>query len=187
MYKVKRFYYANGSFHEEVIYVPTGGKWTTEEPSKKKDYIRRTTLDEHNIIDVSEYFPEDKLPIQFEWGYSQGPIPADVRRNKRCSVYGICTRCKTNSSYYRIAKFIAVHPNGVQHEDIAQFMGHKIRQNKYRFYNSTTLITILRFVGAITFDKKLRLWFPGPNSSRFLEVIEKRSICCDRRNYGDKA
>lgn len=175
MHKVKRSYYAYGSFHEEVIYVPTDGNWTTEEPSKKKDYVRRVILNEHSIIDVSEYFPESKLPIQFEWGYSQGFIPADVKRNKRCSVYGICARCKTSSSYYRIAKFVAVHPNGVRHEDIAQFMGHKIRQNKYKFYNSTTLLTNLRFVGAIAFDKKLRMWIPGPNSERFLEIVEKRS------------
>lgn len=175
MYEVKRSYYKNRSFHNEVIYVPTDGQWTTEKPSKREGYVRRILLNRYKIIDDSEYFPEDRLPIQYEWGYSQGPIPADIRRNKRCSIYRICTRCKISSSYYRIARFVAVHPNGVPHEDIAQFMNHKIRQNKYRFYNSTTMLTILRFVGAIAFDKKLRLWLPGPNNSRFLEVIEKRS------------
>lgn len=175
MHKVKRSYYRNRSFHTEVIYVPTDGQWTTEKPSKKEGYVHRITLNRYNIVDDSEYFPEDRLPIQFKWGYSQGMIPADVRRNKKCSVYNICSRCKTSSSYYRIAKFIAVHPNGISHKDIARFMGHKIRQNKYTFYNSTTMLTILRFVGAIAFDKKTKMWIPGPNSSMFLEVIEKRS------------
>lgn len=174
-YEIKRSYYKNGSFHKEIIYVPIDGMWITEKSSKKEGYVQRILLNRYKIIDVSEYFPEDRLPIQFEWGYSQGLIPADIRRNKRCSIYGVCTRCKTSSSYYRIAKFVAVHPNGVRHEDIAQFMGHKIRQNKYRFYNSTTMLTILRFVGAIAFDKKLRMWIPGSNSERFLEIVEKRS------------
>lgn len=175
MHEVKRTYYRNGRFHEEVIYVPTDGQWTTEKPSEKEGYVHRITMNRYNIINDSEYFPEDRLPIQYEWGYSQGTIPSDVIRNKRCSVYRICSCCKTSSSYYRIAKFVAVHPNGVAHADIAQFMGHKIRQNKYRFYNSTTMLTILRFVGAITFNKKTRKWIPGYNSNRFLEVIEKRS------------
>lgn len=102
-------------------------------------------------------------------------IPADVRRNKKCSVYNVCSRCKTSSSYYRIAKFIAGYPDGVSHEDIAKYMGHKIRQKKYKFYNSTTSFTILRFIGAIAFDKKTKMWIPGPNLYKFLEVIEKRS------------
>ena len=175
MREVKRSYYRDGSFHTEVIYVPTDGQWTTEKPSKKEGYVRRITLNRYNIIDDTEYFPEDRLPIKFEWGYSQCMIPADIRRNKKYSVYNICSRCKTSSSYYRIAKFVAVHPDGSSHEDIAQFIGHKIRQNKYRSYNSTTMFTVIRFVGAIAFDKKLKLWFPGPNSANFLETIEKRS------------
>lgn len=175
MHEIKRSLYKNGSFHEEIIYVPVDGMWTTEKPSKKEGYVHRILLNRYKIIDESDYFPEDRLPIQFEWGYSQGSIPADVRRNKRCSVYGICSRCKTNSSYYRITRFVAMHPSGVRHEDIAQFMGHKVRQNKYRFYNSTTMLTILRFVGVIAFDKKLRMWIPGPNSADFIKTIEKRS------------
>lgn len=175
MREVKRSYYRDGSFHTEVIYVPTDGQWTTEKPSKKEGYVRRIIMDRYNIIDDTEYFPEDSLPIQFEWGYSQGMIPADSRRNKKCSVYNICSRCKTSSSYYRIAEFVAVHPDGVSHEAIAKYMGHKIRQNKHKLYNSTTMLTILRFIGAIAFDKKTKMWIPGPNSSRFLEVIKKRS------------
>lgn len=186
MCEVKRSYYRDGSFHEEVIYVPTDGQWTTEKPSKREGYVRRMTLSRYNVIDESEYFPEDRLPIKFEWGYSRGPVPSDIIRNNRCSVYGVCSRCNTCSCYYRIAKFIASYPDGVAHEDIAQYMGHKIRQNKYRYYNSTTMLTILRFVGAIAFDKNTRKWTTGPNSERFLETIEKRS-CCERRNYGDKA
>lgn len=175
MREVKRSYYRDGSFHEEVIYIPTDGQWTTEKPSKKEGYVRRITLDRYRIIDDTEYFPDDRLPIEFKWGYSQGIIPSDVMRNNKCYVYNLCSRCKTSSSYYRIAKFIAGYSDGVAHEDIAQYMGHKIRQKKYRYYNSTTMFTILRFVGAIAFDKKTRKWIPGPNSNRFLEVIEKRS------------
>lgn len=186
MRKIKRSYYENGSFNEEVVYMPDDSLWTTEEPSEREGYVHRITFNRYEIIDESEYFPEDRLPVQFEWGYSQGPIPADVIRNNRCSVYRICSCCKTSSSYYRIAKFIASYPDGISHEDIAQYMGHKIRQKKYKFYNSTTMLTILRFVGAIAFDKNIRKWTPGPNSERFLETVEKRS-CCERRNYGDKA
>ena len=184
MCEVKRSYYKDRSFHEEVIYVPTDGQWTTEKPSKREGYVHRITLDIHRIIDVSEYFPEDRLPVKFEWGYSHGPIPSDVTRSKKCSVYTICSRCKTSSCYYRIAKFVASCPDGVVHADIAKYMGHKIRQNKYRYYNSTTMLTILRFVGAIAFDKNTRKWIPGPNSERFLETIEKRS---KGGHYGDKA
>lgn len=175
MLEIKRSYYKDRGFHTEVIYVPTDGQWTTEKPSKKEGYVRRVTLDRCGIIDDSEYFPEDMLPIKFEWGYSQGMIPADTKRNKKCSVYGLCSRCKTSSSYYKIAKFVALYPNGVAHKDIALYVGHKIRQNKYTYYNSTTTFTILRFVGAIAFDKKISKWIPGTNSNRFLEVIEKRS------------
>ena len=185
MRKVKRSYYKNRSFHEEVLYIPEDSTWTTEKPSYREGYVRRLTFNRCRLIDDSEYFPEDKLPIQFEWGYSRGLIPSDITRNKRCSVYRTCSCCKTSSSYYRIAKFVASYPDGVSHEDIAQYMGHKIRQNKYKFYNSTTMLTILRFVGAIAFDKNTRKWVPGPNSERFLETVEKRS--CNRRNYGDKA
>lgn len=174
MHEVKRSYYKDGGFHKEVIYISADGRWVTEEPSKRKGYVRRIFLDRYKIIDELEYFPEDMLPIKFEWGYSQGFIPSDVKRNKRCSIYGICSRCKINSSYYRIVKFIAAHPNGILHVDIAQFMGHKIRQKKYRFYNSTTLLTNLRFVGAIAFDRKTKKWIPGPNCERFLETVEKR-------------
>ena len=184
--KVKRSYYKNRSFHKEVLFIPEGSWWTAEKPSKREGYVRRMRCCRYGIIEESEFFPDDRLPIQFEWGYSQGPIPADVIRNKRCSVYRICSCCKTSSSYYRIAKFIASYPNGVAHADIAHYMGHKIRQKKYKFYNSTTMLTVLRFVGAIAFDKNTRKWIPGPNSERFLETVEKRS-CCERRNYGDKA
>lgn len=184
MHKVKRSYYKDRSFHKEVIYVPVDGQWTTEKPSKREGYVRRMTLDMYRVLDDSEYFPEDRLPIQFEWGYSHGPVPSDIIRNNRCSVYGVCSRCKTSSSYYRIAKFIASYPDGVAHEDISQYMGHKIRQNKYRYYNSTTMLTILRFVGAIAFDKNTRKWTPGPNSERFLETVEKRS---KGGHHGDKA
>lgn len=186
MREVKRSYYMNKSFHEEVLYVPEDSTWTTEKPSEREGYVHRITFNGCRVIDESEYFPEDRLPVLFEWGYSHGPIPSDITRSKRCSVYGICSCCKTSSSYYRIAKFIASYPDGVAHEDIAQYMGHKIRQKKYRFYNSTTMLTILRFVGAIAFNKNTRKWVPGPNSERFLETVEKRS-CCERRNYGDKA
>lgn len=175
MREVIRTFYKDKGFHKEVIYVPTDGQWTTEKPSKKKGYVHRITLDRYSVIDDTEYFPEDSLPIQFKWGYSQGMIPADIRRNKKCSVYNVCSRCKTSSSYYRIAKFIAGYPDGISHEDIAKYMGHKIRQKKYKFYNSTTSFTILRFIGAIAFDKKTKMWIPGPNLYKFLEVIEKRS------------
>lgn len=184
MIEVKRSYYENGSFHKEVVYMPIGSIWTTEEPSRREGYVRRITLYSNRVIDDSEYFPEDRLPVKFEWGYSHGPIPSDVTRNKRCSVYGLCSRCKTSSSYYMIAKFVASYPDGVAHADIAQYMGHKIRQNKYRYYNSTTMLTILRFVGAIAFDKNTRKWTPGPNSERFLETVEMRS---KGGHYGDKA
>ena len=185
MREVKRSYYENGSFHEEIFYIPNDSTWTTEKPSRREGYVRRITFNNENrVIDDSEYFPEDSLPVKFEWGYSHGPIPSDVTRNNRCSVYGLCSRCNTCSSYYRIAKFIASYPYGVAHEDIAQYMGHKIRQNKYRYYNSTTMLTILRFVAAIAFDKNTRKWIPGPNSERFLETIEKRS---KGGHYGDKA
>ncbi len=188
MRAVKRTYYKDKKFHAEIIYVSTDGSWTTEKPSKKEGYVRRITLNRYNIIDVSEYFPEDRLPIMFEWGYSQGMIPADIRRNKKCSVYHICSRCRTSSSYYKIAKFVADYPNGISHKTIAQHMNHKTRQKKYIFYNSTTMFTILRFVGAIAFDKKTKMWFPGPNSERFLEVIELRSSLLQKENsYGDKA
>ena len=185
MRKVERSYYKNKSFHEEVLYVSEDSLWTTEKPSKREGYVRRLTFNGCNVIDESEYFPEDRLPVLFEWGYSHGLIPSDIRRNKKCSVYKTCSCCKTNSSYYRIAKFVASYPDGVTHADIAKYMGHKIRKNIYKFYNSTTMLTILRFVGAIAFDKHTRKWTPGPNSERFLETIEKRS--CDRRNYGNKA
>lgn len=187
MRKVKRSYYMNRSFHKEILFIPEGSTWTTEKPSIRDGYVRRLTFNNKNrVIDDSEYFPEDRLPVQFEWGFSRGPIPSDVTRNKRCSVYRICSCCKTDSSYYRIAKFVANNPNGVAHADIAQYMGHKIRQHKYKYYNSTTMLIILRFVGAIAYDKNTKKWTPGPNSIRFLEVIEKRS-CCERRNYGNKA
>lgn len=184
MIKVKRSYYKDRSFHTEVIYVTTNGQWTTEKPSRREGYVRRITTDIRRVLDVSEYFPEDRLPIKFEWGYSHGPIPSDIIRNNRCSVYGVCSRCNTSSSYYRIAKFIAGCPDGVAHEDIAHYMGHKIRQNKYRYYNSTTMLTILRFVGAIAYDKNTRKWIPGPNSERFLETVEKRS---KGGHHGNKA
>lgn len=70
MREVIRTFYKDKGFHKEVIYVPTDGQWTTEKPSKKKGYVRRITLDRYNIIDDTEYFPEDSLPIQFKWGYS---------------------------------------------------------------------------------------------------------------------
>ena len=185
MHKVKRSYYKNRSFHEEILYIPEDSTWTTEKPSYREGYVRRLTFNNKSmVIDESEYFPEDRLPVKFEWGYSHGPIPSDVTRSRKCSVYTICSRCKTNSCYYRITKFIASYPDGVAHADIAQYMGHKIRQNKYRYYNSTTMLTILRFVGAIAFDKNTRKWTPGPNSERFLETIEKRS---KGGHYGDKA
>lgn len=184
MRKVKRSVYINRSFHEEILYIPEDSTWTDEKPSKREGYVRRLTYSGHGVIDDSEYFPEDRLPIQFEWGYSHGPIPSDITRSKRCSVYGLCSCCKTSSSYYRIAKFIAGYPYGVAHEDIAQYMGHKIRQKKYKYYSSTTMFTILRFVGAIAFDKNTKKWIPGPNSERFLETIEKRS---KGGHYGDKA
>lgn len=184
MRAVKRSYYKNRSFHKEILYIPEDSTWTTEKPSVREGYVRRLTFNKSGVIDDSEYFPEDRLPVQFEWGYSRGPIPSDVTRNKRCSVYGICSRCNTKSSYYRIAEFVASYPDGVTHADIAKYMGHKIRQNKYKFYNSTTMLTILRFVGAIAFDKNTRKWTPGPNSERFLETIEKRS---KGGRYGDKA
>ena len=86
MREVKRSYYRDGSFHKEVIYVPTDGQWTTEKPSKREGYVRRMTLNRYHILDESEYFPEDRLPIKFEWGYSHGPVPSDIVRNNRCSV-----------------------------------------------------------------------------------------------------
>lgn len=184
MHKVKRTVYKNKSFHQEYIYIPEDSIWTTEKPSRREGYIRRITFNKNRVINDSEYFPEDRLPVKFEWGYSYGPIPSDITRNKRCSVYGTCSRCNTKSCYYRITKFVASYPDGVLHADIAHYMGHKIRQNKYRFYNSTTMLTILRFVGAIAFDKNTKKWIPGPNSERFLETIEKRS---KGGRYGDKA
>ena len=192
MREVKRSYYRDGSFYDEVVYMPDDSTWTTEKPSEREGYVRRITFNRYDaVIDDSEYFPEDRLPVRFEWGFSRGPVPSDITRNKRCSVYRVCSVCKTSSSYYRIAKFVASHPDGVSHVDIAQYMGHKIRhkirQNKYKykFFNSTTMLTILKFVGAIAFDKNTRKWTPGPNSERFLETVEKRSY--ERRNYGNKA
>lgn len=148
--------------------------WWTEKPSPRKGFIRRVWIvDDVASPDYYDYFPQDQLPVKFDWGLSQGSLPADVSRNKNCSPYNICSRCKTGSVYYRTAEFVSRYPvNGVNIHSIMENNGWKQHRTGH---NSSTVMSILRFVGACRYDRHTKRWYPGPNSMRFLEVIKSRS------------
>ena len=106
-----------------------------------------------------------------------------IRRAKNVSPYQICSRCKITSVLYRTAEYISRFPNGGVHvKSICTFNNWKLQKTGH---NSSSTLSILRFIGAVMYDKKKKCWFPGPNSEKFLEIIEERSKKED--SNGDKA
>lgn len=174
MKEVTRTRYEDGRLLQEHIVVGDRENWWTEKLSPRKGFIRRVWI-VNGVADPDyfDYFPQDQLPVKYDWGLSQGPLPADVSRNKTCSPYNICSRCKTDSVYYKTARFVIMHPiYGVNIHEIMQYNNWKQHKTGH---NSSTVMSMLRFVGAVRYDRHTKKWYPGPNSARFLEVIKSRS------------
>ncbi len=172
--QVLRTKYSNGRLHKECITIGKDESYWTEKLSSRKGFVRRIWII-NNVADPDyfDYFPHDQLPVKYDWGLSQGPLPADVKRNKNCTPFNICSRCKTSSVYYRTAEFVSRYPvNGVNIHSIMENNGWKQHKTGH---NSSTVMSMLRFVGAVRYDKSTKRWYPGPNSDRFLKVIRSRS------------
>lgn len=171
--QVLRSYYKDGKLHRECLTIGRNENWWTEKLSPRKGFIRRIWfINDTADPDYFEYFPQDQLPVKYDWGLSQGPLPADVSRSKNCTPFNICSRCKTESVYYRTAEFVARFPGGVNIHDIMRYNGWKQHKTGH---NSSTVMSMLRFVGACRYDRSTKMWYAGPNSEKFLQVIESRS------------